>query len=153
MSYEFTIENAHENVDELYPLYCRHYAEMQSRLAEQGVDIPEFAPRLDQYFKAADAGYLLNYVVRFHGAPVGYSNIYLTNDMHNGQLIAQEDTIYMLPDHRNGIGKKLSRFILDDLRARGVKRLAVTAITDLRVAKLWERMGFKHTAHHMTFTF
>lgn len=153
MTYDFSIENAHSNVDELYPLYCRHYAEMQERLAGQGVDIPDFAPRLELYFKAADAGYLLNYVVRLDGKPVGYSNIYLTNDMHNGELIAQEDTIYMLPEHRNGVGKKLSRFILADLKGRDVKRLSVTAITDLRVAKLWERMGFKHTAHHMTYVF
>lgn len=153
MNYVFSIENGHENVGELVILYGRHYAEMQARLASQGIEISPFNPRYKDYFEAFDAGYLINYVIRLDGAAVGYSNIYLTNDMHNGDFIAQEDTIYVLPEHRNGVGKRFSKFILDDLRGRGVKRISVTAITDLRVAKLWERMGFKHTAHHMTYTF
>lgn len=153
MTYEIAQEKFRESFDDLLPLYRMHYSEMQARLAADGVPIADFAPRLDQYNRAADAEYLLNYVVRLDGAAVGYSNIYITNDMHNGELIAQEDTIYMLPEHRNGVGKKLSKFILEDLKQRGVKRLSVTAITDLRVAALWKRMGFKHTAHHMTFTF
>lgn len=154
MSYAFTIENGHDNIGELVILYGRHYKEMQDRLSSQGVEVADFNPRYKEYFEAFDAGYLLNFVIREEsGAAVGYSNIYLTNDMHNGEFIAQEDTIYVLPEHRNGVGRKFSKFILDDLRQRGVKRISVTAITDLRVAKLWERMGFKHTAHHMTYTF
>lgn len=154
MNYSFSIENAETNCPELLPLYTKHYAEMQARLAAQGIAVPEFKPRLDMYFKAAREGWLVNYVVRTdQGAPVGYSNIYVTNDMHNGDLIAQEDTIFVLKEHRNGIGRKLSNFILADLKMRGVKRLNVLALTDLRVAKLWERMGFKHTAHAMTYTF
>jgi GNAT superfamily N-acetyltransferase len=151
--YVFSIENAETNCDEMYPLYCKHYAEMQERLAGQGLDIPPFKPRLDMYFKAAREGWLVNYVVRLDGEAVGYSNIYVTNDMHNGDIIAQEDTIFILKEHRNGIGRKFSKFILADLKCRGVKRLNVLALTDLRVSKLWERMGFKHTAHAMTYTF
>lgn len=153
MTYTIAIEDGRANYDELLPNYRRHYAEMQARLAGQGVNIPEYNPRLKQYFQAFDAGYLINYVARFEGRPVGYSNVYLTNDMHNGEFIAQEDTIYVLPEHRNGLGKTLTKFILEDLRQRGVKRASVTALTDLRVAKLWQRLGFKHTAHHMTYIF
>lgn len=141
---------AHPALD---PLYRQHYAEMQARLAQDGVPIGPYAPRLDEYFKGMDAGYILTYVLRFHGEAVGYSNIYLTDDMHNGELIAQEDTIYVVKPHRNGVGKALSQFILDDLRRRGVKRVHVTAVTDLRVAKLWQRMGFKPVAQAMTYTF
>lgn len=154
MNYSFSIENAETNCDELLPLYARHYSEMSARLAGQGFAVSPFKPRLEAYIKAARDGWLVNYVVRTeHGAPVGYSNVYVTNDMHNGDVIAQEDTIFILKEHRNGIGKKLLNFILADLRSRGVKRLNVMALTDLRVAKLWERMGFRHTAHAMTYTF
>jgi ribosomal protein S18 acetylase RimI-like enzyme len=73
--------------------------------------------------------------------------------MHNGDLIAQEDTIYVLPEHRNGIGKKFVKIILDELKERGVKRVSVAALTDLRVAKLWKRMGFKETAIQMMYIF
>ena len=151
--YLVSLENVIENYDEMKRLYTRHYAEMQERLAKDGIHIPEYNPRLDVYFDSWRRGDLLNFVVRLNGEAVGYSNIYLTNDMHNRELIATEDTIYMIPEHRNGTGRLLSKFILNHLSELGVKRLSVTALTDLRVAKLWERMGFKHTAHAMTFTF
>jgi GNAT superfamily N-acetyltransferase len=153
MSYSFAIENVEATYPEFEPLYRQHYAEMQARLAGQGVDIPAYNPRLKEYFDAARDGWFIHYTARLEGQPVGYGNVYLTQDMHNRQLIAQEDTLYVLPEHRNGVGKRLVAFALDDLRSRGVKRLDVTAVTDLRVAKLWQRMGFKHTAHAMSFVF
>jgi predicted N-acetyltransferase YhbS len=47
-----------------------------------------------------------------------------------------EDTIFVVKEHRNGVGKKLVQFGLNELKSRGVKRLLVSAMTDLRVAKL-----------------
>lgn len=151
--YSVSLENIIENYDELKNLYIQHYSEMKERLSRDGIEISEYNPRLDVYFDTWARGDLLHFVVRHEGAAVGYSNIYLTNDMHNRDLIATEDTIYMLPEHRNGTGRLLSKFILTHLRGLGVKRLSVTALTDLRVAKLWQRMGFKHTAHAMTYNF
>lgn len=154
MRYDFRTENGAENFKELYPLYARHYHEMWERLKADGIECAPFAMRVEQYFESWCSGHLINYVVRTEaGEVVGYSNIYLTNDMHNGEFIATEDAIYILPGHRNGIGRKFAKAILDDLKRRGVKRLEVQALTDLRVAKLWKRMGFRHTAHCMTYTF
>jgi ribosomal protein S18 acetylase RimI-like enzyme len=73
--------------------------------------------------------------------------------MHNHDLICQEDTVFILKDHRNGIGKKLVQAVIEELRTRGVKRLIVSAMTDLRVAKLWNRMGFKEMATQMIYEF
>lgn len=154
MIYVFTVENAEHNVSELFPLYCQHYAEMQARLGADGVDIPDFKPQLERYFQAARAGYLHNFVVRTdEGDPVGYCNVFTTTDAHNSELIAREDTVYILPEHRNGVGKRLVKFGLSQLRSMGVKRLHVTAMTDLRVEKLWRRMGFKPVATAMIYTF
>lgn len=151
--YAISIENGHRIHDELDPLYRQHYAEMKARLESDGIPIGEYNPRLKQYFEAMDGGWLLTFVVRCEGRVVGYSNVYLTQDMHNSELIAQEDTIYILPEHRNGIGRKLVKFILDYLRRADVVRANITPVTDLRVAKIWERMGFKPTAELMTFVF
>lgn len=153
MTYIFAIEDLEATYPEMEPIYRRHYAEMKTRLSGQGVELPDYDPRLKEYFETAHDGWLIHYVVRLAGKAVGYSNIYLTSDMHNRQFIAQEDTIYIDKEHRNGVGRKLAQFILADLRKRGVKRLDVTAITDLRVAKLWERMGFRHTAYAMSYVF
>ncbi len=151
--YAFSIENGADNYPEIEPLYRQHYSEMQERLGRDGIKVADFNPRLDLYFQYWRAGNLINYIVRCEGKPAGYSNVYLTGDMHNSELIASEDTIYLLPEHRNGTGRRFSKYILADLDQRGVKRLTVEALTDLRVSKLWKRMGFKHTAHAMTYTF
>lgn len=137
----------------LEPLYRQHYAEMQARLAADGVPIGDYNPRLDEYFKAMGTGDLLTFIVLENETVVGYSNMYVTNDMHNGERISMEDTIYILPGHRNGIGRKLALFIMDHMRGLGVKRITITPVTDLRVGKIWQRMGFKPVAQLMTYNF
>lgn len=153
MTYEIGLERGDLNYAELEPNYRAHYAEMQARLRADGIDVGDYNPRLDEYFRAFAGGWLLNYVVRLDGNAVGHSNVYLTNDMHNGELIAQEDTIYILPEHRNGIGKTLVKHILADLKARGVKRVMISPVTDLRVGKIWKRMGFREVASLMSYQF
>ena len=153
MTYTIGLERGDLNYAELEPNYRAHYAEMQARLARDGIAIGDYAPRLDQYFAAFRDGWLLNYVVRLDGAAIGHSNVYLTNDMHNGESIASEDTIYIMPTHRNGIGKTLVKHILADLKARGVKRVTISPVTDLRVGKIWKRMGFREASVQMVYTF
>jgi len=126
---------------------------MDERLVGQGVHYSPYNPRLDEYIRAGDGGWLLTFVLRLEGKAVGYSNVYVTSDMHNQDLIAQEDTIFVLKEHRNGVGKKMVRIILEELRSRGVKRVLVSAMTDLRVAKLWKRMGFTEVATQMIYKF
>lgn len=152
-AYEIRRVNGHEWHDRIDPLYRRHYAEMKARLDGDGMPIGDYAPRLDQYFPAMDRGDLLTFIVLEKETIVGYSNIWLTNDMHNGELIAQEDTIYILPEHRNGIGRKLAKVIIDLLQKIGVRRFTITAVTDTRMVPVWQRMGFKPLAQMMTYTF
>jgi GNAT superfamily N-acetyltransferase len=153
MSYEITIEKFRDTYAELEPLYRQHYGEMTDRLESTGLTCSPYNPRLDEYIKASEGGWLLTFVLRYERKACGYSNVYLTNDMHNQDLIAQEDTVFVLKDHRNGMGRRLIQFVHDELKRRGVKRLNITTGTDLRVSKLLCRMGYKHTAHAMTITF
>lgn len=153
LSYAVTLEAFDETYDELEPMYRQHYAAMRNRKAELGIETSDYAPRLDEYVRASKGGWLLTFVLRFDGRAVGYSNIYVTNDMHNRDKIAKEDTIFVVPEHRNGSGRSLARAVHAELKARGVKRLDVTTATDLRVAKWLARQGYKHTAHEMTLTF
>jgi GNAT superfamily N-acetyltransferase len=153
MSYEITIEKFASTYKELEPLYRQHYSEMTERLEEAGVKASPYNPRLDEYVKASEGGWLLTFVLRHEGNVCGYSNVYITNDMHNQDLIAQEDTVFVLKEHRNGMGKRLINFVHEELKRRGVKRLNITTATDLRVSKLLSRMGYKHIAHSMTITF
>lgn len=151
--YTIGLEGFKTSYLEVEPLYRRHYAAMQARLAGEGITIGPYNPRLSLYEQASEGGWLLTFIVRCDGNVVGYSNVYLSGDMHNNELIGSEDTIWVDPEHRNGIGRKLTRFVLDELRQRGVKRALVTTATDHRVGNMLKRMGFKHTAEAMTFIF
>lgn len=150
MTYTVEMGTIDGTLTELMPLYAKHYAEMSARLESVGVKQSPFKPRVDAYSKASNEGWLLTFVLRADGEAVGYCNVYVTQDMHNGDLIAQEDTIYVLPEHRNGAGRMLARAVHDELRRRGVLRLNITTSTDLRVSKWLARQGYKHTAHCMT---
>lgn len=151
--YKICMVNGHDWHEQIEPLYKRHYAEMKARLEADGVGIGDYNPRLDRYFEAMDRGDLLTFIVLDERTVVGYSNIWLTNDMHNSDLIAQEDTIFVEKEHRNGLGRKLAGAILEELRKRGVKRVNISPVTDLRVGKIWQRMGFKPVAQIMTYNF
>jgi GNAT superfamily N-acetyltransferase len=150
--YTFGVENGAENYPELEPLYRRHYGEMQKRLREEGIRVGDFNMRLDVYMDRWRAGSLINYVARKGRAAVGYANMYLTSSMHNREFIAKEDAIYVLPEHRNGTGRRLAKFVLADLKARGALRLDVLAQTDPRAVKLWQRLGARPVAVAMSFT-
>jgi len=153
MTYTMTIEPLTEIYSELEPICREHYAEMQARLESLGLEVSPYNPRLDEYFKASKAGYLVTFVLRFDGKIVGYSNIYFTNDMHNHDKICSEDVLFVTKEHRRGIGRKFSQFGLQEMKRRGAKQLQVLALTDLRVAKLWKRMGFKEVGVQMVYTF
>ena len=153
MSYTFARENFEATYPEIEPLYRQHYKEMSDRLSEQGVELAPYAPRLKEYCAYGNTDFLMTLILRHEGKAVGYCNVYVTTDMHNGEIIATEDTLFVTKEHRNGVGKKLVAFALSELKKRNVKRLLVSANTDLRVAKLWGRMGFKEIATQMAYTF
>lgn len=150
MTYVVTMGTIENTLAELMPLYAKHYAEMSARLESVGVKQSPFNPRVDAYSKASEDGWLLTFVLRHEGQAVGYCNVYVTQDMHNRDVIAQEDTIYVLPEHRNGAGRMLARAVHDELRRRGVLRLNVTTSTDLRVSKWLARQGYRTVAYCMT---
>lgn len=137
----------------LVSMMQQHYQEMVDRLNKDGIKTDPCNLQVESYIEYSKAGGLLTYVLRKDQTPVGYANIYLTESMHTGKLIACEDALYVIPEERNGIGKKMVTFILEDLRGRGIKNVTVSAMTDLRVAKMWKRMGFKEIAVQMQYTF
>lgn len=151
--YTFTIEPLHDVYSEIEFLCREHYAEMRARREALGEPVPAYAPRIDEYFKASRAGYLVLFVARYYGDPCGYMLVYVTNDMHNHEKIATEDTLFVTKSHRNGLGKRFVRFGLDHLNSLNTRKLFVNAVTDARVVPLWRRMGFKELATQMVYVF
>jgi GNAT superfamily N-acetyltransferase len=154
MTYDFHLVNAKDWYPALEPLFRMHYAEMQARLAGDGVSIGDYDPNLTDYFAAADAGTYQCAIVLENDTLIGYCTFWVTKDMHcQSELICQEDALYVVPEARRGAGRPLVRFVLDYLETLGVKRATITPVTDLRVGKIWRRMGFVPVAELMVYTF
>ncbi len=153
MHYAINLEKFAATYRELEPLYRAHYAELCANLADAGIRLGDYNPRLDYYAQSGEAGHLKTFVLRFGDEAVGYSNVWVTHDMHNGEKIAREDAVYVTPAHRNGIGRRFIRVILEQLRAEGVMRGYFLPATDERAAHLWRRMGFKPAGQAMVYQF
>ncbi len=153
MTYILAMESLVDMWDEFAELAKIHYGEMCERLEQDGIKMPAFNPRVEAYKRASEGGWLKTFTVRLDGKLVGYSTVYYTNDMHNGELIGKEDTIYIAKDHRNGVGKQLVKYVMDYSRSIGVKRGYMQPVTDLRVGKIWKRMGFKPVAETLVYIF
>jgi len=149
MDYKINIEPIAEAFPDVEPLCRAHYGEMQARMAADGLPIGDYKPRWNVYLEAP---HLLCFVVRTEaGEAIGYSFIWVTQDMHNSELISQEDTIFVRADHRNGVGRRLTKRILAELKALGCVRAHVTIAMDQRVTSMCERVGFKRSAVAMTY--
>lgn len=149
--YRISTEPFDKAFPDVEPLCRAHHAETQARMNGEGMTIGPYNPRWNVY---RSAPHLLCFVVRTdNGEAVGYAFIWITQDMHSSELIAQEDTIFVRRDHRRGVGRRLTRHILAALKACGCVRAHVTIATDLRVAKMCERVGFKRSAVAMTYFF
>src|SRR5690554_5851403 len=97
--YVFAVENGADNFKEVAPLYVQHYDEMRRRLEGQGLAVDPLDMQVKEYFTYWQSGILVNYIARCDGRAVGYGNIYVVKSMHTGKKIAQEDAIYVLPEH------------------------------------------------------
>jgi GNAT superfamily N-acetyltransferase len=152
--YQFHIIHVRDWYPALEPLFRRHYAEMQARLSGEGVTIGDYDPRLEDDFAAADRGEYQCAIVLENETLIGYCAFWVVNDMHcRTELICQEDALYIVPEARKGAGKPLVKFILQHLDTLGVKRATITPVTDLRVGKVWKRMGFVPVAELMVWNF
>lgn len=153
MTYALALERLEDVAEEFRPLAESHYAEITERARQAGVEMAPFKPQLDRYIALNRAGQFLFYTVRYGGKPIAYSGMYLLPSMHTGLLIGREDTIYVEPEHRGRVGKALVRAILTDMQERGATQVLITPIGDSRLAKLWQRMGFRLIGQVMTYNF
>lgn len=154
MSYKVSLESYEATYTELSPLYEAAFTEIANRLKKDGIDMAPFNPLVSEYISLERNGGLLTYVLRDDtGEAKGFCTVYLANDMRNGELMAQEDAIYIVPECRTGVGKTLVQCILIDLRNRGVQRVIISALDAFGVAKIWRRIGFRNLATQLIYSF
>ncbi|EDM71047.1 hypothetical protein RAZWK3B_16660 [Roseobacter sp. AzwK-3b] len=150
--YTFQIEDFEAAYEEYVALSRMHFCEIEDYRTSLGLPERAFDLDLACYVPHARIGQLIAYTARCNGDPVGYLLVYLTRDHRSGAIYAIEDCLFVHPDHRTGVGRKLIEFAVRDLSDKpNVERFEVTAAGDPRFAKALSRMGFVQSAIQMTY--
>jgi len=75
---------------------------------------------------------------------VGHATGYVSVSMRTGQSVASEDVVYVLPEHRKGVGTMLARATIAEAKRLGINRYRVTVPRGNAQAKrIARRVGFK----------
>ena len=129
--------------DEFEGLCKEHWHETEEYRHGQGLNIDK--KRALHY---EELGIYSLYVARIDGKMVGNMGMYVMPSMHTQQIIGTEDTLFVLPEHRKGsVGLKLVKYVIDDLRKKGVVELQFTVKTDNRAYLILERLDFTRIAY------
>ena len=155
MSYTVSLESYINTYGELSALHKAAFDEVVDKLASDGVKLSPFAPNLDEYKLLEQNGNLLLYVYREmdSGSPIGFCAVHICNDLRNGDLMATEDAIYILPAHRGKLGVKFVKCIFNDLTNRGVRYCLINSLNSFAGHNIWRRLGFRDYAMQLVCNF
>ena len=142
-------ERIEDCIEEIKPLHDAHWQETEGY--RHGLQLNMDYPYL---INAERSGRFILFTVRCEGKLVGNCMMYLARSTHTQKWVAEEDTIFILPEYRKGrLGVRLIRYVEDVLRNMGITEVRITVKTVNTVAKLMMRMGYAHTGNQLTKVF
>jgi hypothetical protein len=97
-AYTFQAEWFSEIIGELEPLHEAHWLETERH--RHGLALQ---PDYDAVIGAERAGHLLQFTIRQDGALIGHCRMYVRESVHTSTRYADEDTLFILPEHRGGL--------------------------------------------------
>lgn len=95
--YTLQVEHFHEVLPQLIPLHEAHYLETERH--RQAIPLN---PRYDNMQQRFRCGRGLQFTIRKDGVLVGHLREWLFESDHTGTPVAEEDTLYIAPEHRGG---------------------------------------------------
>lgn len=104
---------------EIHPLHERHWQETEKH--RHGLPLaPDYAGMLQR----ERTGGMLQFTLRHEGELVGNLRMYLGTSMHTGTKFAEEDTLYIAPEHRGGYtAMRMLRYAEEVLLQIGVREI------------------------------
>lgn len=147
MSLTFAIEPLRICWNEWIALAAEHWKETEGYRHGQPM-----SPSFDRYNQYDEAGWFSMFTARDEGRMVGYCGMYFVPSMHTQQLLATEDSLFLIPEYRKGRNAiNFHKFIEDECRQRNVVEIGMTA-KDEAVARLldylgYTRIGTQHSKH------
>ena len=137
----FASESGADVWPELTELHQRHWLETEAARHGQ-----PFAPRLDRYHEYERIGWYVLFTARDGEKLVGNLGVYFAPSMHTQELIATEDTLFLLPEYRRGHNAiDFIKFVEVECWKRGVVEISITAKND-KVGKLLMHLDFQPTS-------
>jgi GNAT superfamily N-acetyltransferase len=151
-SHTFHHERIADILDEIRPLHAEHWNETEGY--RHGIAMK---PDYPAFMAHERSGRFKLFTVRTHeGKLVGNCGVYLSRSTHHQQLVATEDTLYLLPEHRRGhLARLFVEFVQTALYGAGVREIRITVKLDRQTAKpmaaerLLSRMGYEHVANEL----
>ena len=144
MSLIFATEPLTQCWNEIVELGSAHWHETM----EYYRDKQPFNPSFERYDSYAKAGWLVAFTVRDQGKMVGYGLMYVVPSMHTQSLIAVEDTMFILPEYRQGRnGLRLYEYVEQEMARRGVVEVIVTAKPGSAACRILEHLGCELINH------
>lgn len=139
MSLVFNVEPLRTSWNEMIELASQHWKETENYRHNQ-----TFCPSFERYNQYDESGWLLHFTARHEGRMVGYAIMYVVPSMHTQQLIATEDTWFLLPEHRKGRNAiEFYKFVESVCRTRGVVEIGMTAKLTNGAGRILEYLGYK----------
>lgn len=134
----FAVEPLKDCWQEAMTLAEEHWQETESYRHGQ-----KFLPMFERYAPYDDSGWFFVATGRDDGHLVGYAGMYVTPSMHTQQIIATEDTWFLLPEYRKGRNAiEFCKFVEAECRARGAVEICMTAKLGNGAGRILEYLGY-----------
>jgi len=125
---------------QLQALHLEHWNETEAYRHSK------FSPRYDLLQQYFERGIAQTWGAFDGERLVGHITMYVTTSCHTGETIATEDAVYVLPEYRGSVGRKLITTMTADLCKDGVAEIWATTKPGTRVGKLLVKLGWRYVA-------
>ena len=142
----FACERMADVQGEIWPLHAAHWAETE----EHRHGLP-FDPDYATFMRYERAGRYVLFTLREQGRLVGNCAMYLDISAHTQTMIATEDTLYLLPEARQGrIAHRFVGYVEDALQSLGAREICITVKTVNRAERFFRMLGYRHVENGLT---
>lgn len=140
---KYAYERLEDCWDEVVKNSREHWNETEGHRHDQS-----FNPDKERYLHFENMGIYYQFTVRDEGKLVGNCGMYVMKSMHTQELVATEDTWYLLPDYRKaGSGVRLYRYVEKFLENLGVVEITMSARIGNKSGQIMEKLGYNKTAY------
>lgn len=141
-SLTFQVERFDAVLPELHLQHSAHWLETEKHRHGLAME-----PDYDAMVMAERAGQMVQFTARADGSLAGNVRMYVRESRHTRTRYAQEDTLYLAPDHRRGRNAiRFVEFVHDSMRAIGVLEIRADAKLVNGTDRLLKHLGYQPVA-------